>query len=87
MNAIPLAPDHPGGLLSVWEHTREDPVGSRAECTKVLGLAGYRVTGMEWVDLDEARPRLRLHLERRGVRGYECSGTFRMLPSGISLPR
>lgn len=48
-------------------------MGSRAECTKVLGLAGYRVTGMEWTDLDEARPRLRLHLERRGVRGYECS--------------
>jgi transposase len=51
-------------------------VGSHAECTKVLGLVGYRVKAVEWAEteLGAAPPRVRLHIERRGLRGYQCSG-------------
>jgi transposase len=48
-------------------------VGSRVECTKVLGLVGYRVKAIEWEETQGA-PRLRLRIERRGLRGYQCSG-------------
>lgn len=58
----------------VWEHTREEPVGSHVECTKVLGLGGYRVKAIEWEETEAAAPRLRLRIERRGLRGYQCSG-------------
>ncbi len=49
-------------------------MGSRAEFTKVLGLVGYRVMAVEWDETAAAAPRLRLRIERRGLRGYECGG-------------
>lgn len=51
-------------------------MGSRRECTKILGLDGYRVDRLEW-EGEDARARLRIWLERRGIRGYECSGCRR----------
>ena len=45
-------------------------MGSRRDCTWILGLPGFRV-----VTTDEAdRGRLRIQIERRGVRRYPCSG-------------
>jgi transposase len=51
-------------------------VGSRRDCTWILGLSGFRVVTMEY---DEAAPasRLRIRIERRGVRRYPCSGCGR----------
>jgi transposase len=51
-------------------------VGSPADLSRILGLDGYRV---EWVQELEGGPRgrLRVHIERRGVRRYECSGCGR----------
>jgi transposase len=44
-------------------------VGSRRDCTWILGLSGFRV-----VTLDEAEnDRLTIRIERRGVRRYACS--------------
>lgn len=51
-------------------------MGSRRECTRILGLDGYRVERLEW-DEDGARGRLRIWIERRGMRGYACSGCGR----------
>jgi len=51
-------------------------VGSRRECTRLLGLEGYRVERFEW-DADGAQARVRIWIERRGVRGYACSGCGR----------
>lgn len=50
-------------------------MGSRRDCTWILGLPGFRVTTIEGED-DEAQSRLRVHLERRGRR-YPCSGCGR----------
>jgi transposase len=46
-------------------------VGSRRDCTWILGLPGFRVTTIEGED-SETQSRLRVHLERRGRR-YPCS--------------
>ena len=51
-------------------------MGSRRECTRLLGLEGYRVERFEW-DADGAQARVRIWIERRGVRGYACSGCGR----------
>jgi transposase len=51
-------------------------VGSRRECTRILGLDGYRVERLEW-DADGSRARVRIWIERRGIRGYACSGCGR----------
>jgi hypothetical protein len=51
-------------------------MGSPRECTRILGLAGVRVEQIEWVD-DSPRARVRVWVERRGIRGYECSGCRR----------
>jgi transposase len=51
-------------------------VGSQRESTRILGLEGYRVERMEW-DGQGPRARLRISIERRGIRGYECSGCKR----------
>jgi len=40
-------------------------MGSPRECTRILGLAGYRVDHVDW-DTDGPRARLRMWLERRG---------------------
>jgi len=50
-------------------------MGSRRECTRILALEGYRVQSFE--SEDGPRPQLRIRIERRGVRGYECSGCGR----------
>jgi len=46
-------------------------MGSHAECTKILGLEGYRVKEVVF-DGTEDHPRLRIRIERRGVRGHPC---------------
>jgi transposase len=51
-------------------------VGSQRVCTRVLGFDEYRVETIEW-EADEPRARLRVGIERRGIRGYECSGCGR----------
>lgn len=48
-------------------------MGSRRECTRILGLEGYRVEQLEW-EADGPRARVRIWIERRGLRGYQCSG-------------
>lgn len=50
-------------------------MGSRRDCTWILGLPGFRVTTIEGED-EEAQSRLRVHVERRGRR-YPCSGCGR----------
>ena len=51
-------------------------MGSRRECTRILGLEGYRVDRLEW-EADGPRARVRVWIERRGVRGYPCAGCGR----------
>lgn len=51
-------------------------MGSRRECTRILGLDGYRVERLEW-EADGPRARVRIWIERRGIRGYPCSGCGR----------
>ena len=48
-------------------------MGSHSECTKILGLEGYRVKEMTF-ETEEAEPRIRIRIERRGVRRHVCSG-------------
>ena len=43
-------------------------MGSLRECTRILGLHGYRVTQLEW-EADDPRARVRIWIERRGIRG------------------
>lgn len=48
-------------------------MGSRRECTWILGLAGFRV--VQTVNTgDTPDSPLRLHVDRRGIRRYTCSG-------------
>ncbi len=51
-------------------------MGSQRECTRILGLASFRVETVEW-EADGSRARIRVWIERRGIRGYECSGCRR----------
>jgi len=51
-------------------------MGSQRECTRILGLASFRVETVEW-EADGSRARIRVWIERRGTRGYECSGCRR----------
>ena len=48
-------------------------MGSRRDCTWILGLAGFRVVKVE-SDGEEANSRLRIWLQRRGRKGSRCSG-------------
>jgi transposase len=48
-------------------------VGSLRDCTWILGLAEYRVTGLD----RQEDGRLVIELERRGVRRYVCSACSR----------
>ena len=48
----------------------------RRECTQILGLEGFRVAAIEW-EGDGPRARMQIWIERRGIRGYECSGCRR----------
>jgi transposase len=51
-------------------------MGSRRECTWILGLEGFRLQAIEWTG-EGPRTQIRIRIERRGVRGYECSGCRR----------
>ena len=51
-------------------------MGSLHECTRILGLEGFRVKTIEWMT-EESRLRIRIGIERRGLRRYECSGCRR----------
>ena len=48
-------------------------MGSRRDCTWILDLPGFRVVTMD--EADDGR--LRIGIERRGVRRYTCSGCGR----------
>ena len=48
-------------------------MGSRRDCTWILGLPGFRVLSLE-SDGEGADSRLTIRLERRGLRRYVCSG-------------
>ena len=48
-------------------------MGSRRDCTWILGLSGFRVVATESAE-DGADTRLVIRLERRGIRRYVCSG-------------
>ena len=48
-------------------------MGSPRACTRIQGLKGYRVDRLEW-EADGPWARVRIWIERRGIRGYECSG-------------
>ena len=49
-------------------------MGSLRECTRIL--KGYRVEQIAW-EAEGSRARLRIWLDRRGIRGHECSGCGR----------
>ncbi len=48
-------------------------MGSRRDCTWILGLPGFRVVTME----ESVDGRVLIRIERRGVRRYPCSGCGR----------
>src|SRR6266496_4431368 len=48
-------------------------MGSWRECTRILGLEGFRVRTITWAG-EGPTARVLLGIERRGIRGYECSG-------------
>ena len=51
-------------------------MGSLRECTRILGLKGYRVERLEW-ETDHPWARVRIWIERRGMQGYQCAGCGR----------
>ena len=51
-------------------------MGSQRDCTWILGLPSFRVVRVER-EGNGVESRLRLQLERRGIRGYVCSGCGR----------
>ena len=51
-------------------------MGSRRDCTWILGLTGFRVVTMT-SDGEASESRLTIRLERRGIRRYPCSGCGR----------
>ncbi len=51
-------------------------MGSRRECTQILGLKGFRVEVISW-EREAPSVRVRITIERRGIRAYECSGRCR----------
>jgi Integrase core domain/zinc-finger of transposase IS204/IS1001/IS1096/IS1165 len=64
----PGIPEPPTLIVSRSDKLRST-VWSRRDCTWILGLSGFRV-----VTIDEAEDsRLRMRIERRGVRRYACS--------------
>lgn len=55
-------------------------MGSSRECTRSLGLEGFRVDRIDW-GADGPRTRVRIWIERRGVRGPRM---FRMSTPDVS---
>ena len=48
-------------------------MGSHRECTRILGLDGYRITSMD-LKTDRGATRLWIDIEHRGIQRYRCSG-------------
>ena len=68
--AIPLAIGRADDVLSVLSHSSEDPWDC---CASVLGFSVWRA--FVWRrsrDADRPSVRVRIHIERRGIRSYEC---------------
>lgn len=59
-------------------------MGSRADCSWVLGLSGFRVTELAG-DRTVGTSRLRVQIERRGGRGFPCGGCGRRTPKVRSV--
>jgi hypothetical protein len=59
-------------------------MGSRRECTRILGLEGFRVATIEW-ERGVSRVRMQIRVEPCGIRGYRRSGCLhpRLMPSGL----
>jgi transposase len=51
-------------------------MGSQRECTRILGLENFRVERLDW-EVHGPGAQLRISIERRGIRGDECSGCRR----------
>jgi transposase len=51
-------------------------MGSPRECTRILGLEGFRVERIEW-EGDGPNAGVCVWIERRGIRGFECAGCRR----------
>ena len=51
-------------------------MGSPRECTRILGLEGFRVERIEW-EGDGLDAGVCVWIERRGIRGFECAGCRR----------
>jgi hypothetical protein len=51
-------------------------MGSRRKCTRILSLEGFRVATITW-DGEEPSARVRIAIDRRGIRGDACSGCHR----------
>ncbi|MGH8262095.1 MAG: ISL3 family transposase [Steroidobacterales bacterium] len=51
-------------------------MGSPRECTRILGLEGFRVERIEW-EGDDPNADVCVWIERRGIRGFECAGCRR----------
>jgi transposase len=74
-SAIPLGTGPPGVVLSCCVNNQGGRVGSRRDCTWILGLAGFRVEQVEGDD--EATRRVRIRIEPREPCRYPCSGCGR----------
>jgi len=58
-------------------------VGSRRECTRILGLDSYRVERLEW-EAEGPQARVRILIERRGIPRLRLFG---MWPTDVARPR
>ena len=45
-------------------------MGSQRECTRILGLEGFRVKTIDW-EAEGRRAPILIRIERRGIRGFE----------------
>ena len=72
------APRHVASILDAARELgiRDAQVGSQRKCTWILGLAGFRVVTTE-SDGEAVDSRVTIRIERRGSRGYGCSGCGR----------
>ena len=61
-------------------------MGSLADCTRVLGLVGFRVSRVE-LDGDDPEVALRVEVERLGGRRYPCRGCGRRTGRGRDAAR
>ena len=76
--AIPLAIRRADGVLSVLPHSRED-TGSLRECTRILGLEGFRVERIEWEGDRSNAGVCGFPLPLKSGRGNYCAGSRQRL--------